>query len=282
VIRAFGVQAAVATVENGEEFWVELRDCYDGQVHSETDLRSSLDGSRFMPITGPIEVRGAAAATCLRIEVLEIVPNEHGFMPLKPGMGVVGAAITQDSTYVIPIDVQAQVLHLGPFTVPLQPMIGCIGTAPVGKPVPASYPGAHGGNLDTRDLMAGSIVYLPVFVPGALLALGDLHAAMGDGEMCGQGVEMPGRVRLRVSTSAEPLSRPRIETPKAWITLASAATLEEALRLAAGDMLDFICQTYDVGVPVAYRLLSIAGNAGISAVVNPLMTAKVTLPKGLV
>ena len=281
VIRAFGVWDPVATVEDGEEFWMELRDCYDGQVRDESDRRSSLDTSRFMPCTGPVAVQGAVPGSSLRVEVLQIEPDDKGFMPLKRGMGILGSLLKEESTRVVPINVQERTARLGPFAVPLLPMIGAIGTAPTGKAVPTSYPGAHGGNLDTRDVTEGATICLPVFVPGALLAVGDLHAAMGDGEMCGQGIEMPGRVRLRVHLSSEPLQRPRIETSNAWVCVASAETLDEALRLAAADMLEFICRTYPVPLDVAYRLLSVAANAGISALVNPLMTAKVTLPKGL-
>ncbi len=118
-------------------------------------------------------------------------------------------------------------------------------------------------------------------MPGALLALGDLHAAMGDGELCGLGVETSGRVRLRVHLSPEPLQRPRVETPDAWVTLAASVTLEKALRLAASDMLDLIRREYRVELDIAYRLLSIAGQAGISQVVEPLLGAKVVFPKNL-
>nr|MBC7243965.1 hypothetical protein [Chloroflexota bacterium] len=105
--------------------------------------------------------------------------------------------------------------------------------------------------------------------------------AQGDGELCGQGVETAGRVKLRVHISPETLLRPRVQTKEAWITLASAPTLQEALTIAAADMVEFICRTYHVNFDEAYRLLSIVGNGGISQVVNRLVTAKVTLPKNL-
>jgi amidase len=281
VIRAFGVCDPVATVTDGEEFWVETRDCYDGQVASELTLRSMLDVSRFMPCTGPIAVEGAVPGTSLRVDILNIEPAEHGFMPLRPGMGILGSMVARETTVAVPIDTSAGTLRLGSLVVPLHLMVGAIGTAPLGKPISSNTPGDHGGNLDTREIAPGATLCLPVFAPGALLALGDLHAAMGDGELNGQGVETPGRVRLRVHLSSEPLQRPRLETVGEWITLATGTTLEEALRLAASDMVDLLRREYGLEFDIAYRLLSIAGQARISQVVDPLVGAKVAFPKNL-
>ena len=281
VIRAFGVCDPVATVTDGEEFWVETRDCYDGQVTGERTLRSTLDTSRFMPCTGPIAVEGAVPGTSLRVDILAIEPAKLGFMPLNQGTGFLGPDVKQETGSVIPIDVGSDTLRLGPMVVPLHLMVGAIGTAPLGKPIPSNTPGDHGGNLDTREIAPGATLCLPVFAPGALLALGDLHAAMGDGELNGQGVETPGRVRLRVHLSSELLQRPRVETADEWITLATGTTLEEALRLAASDMVDLLRREYGLEFDIAYRLLSIAGQARISQVVDPLLGAKVAFPKNL-
>jgi amidase len=280
VIRVFGACDPIEMVQDGEEFWVECRDCYDGQIQSTKDRRSKLDTTRLMPCTGPIAVDGAMPGNSLRIEVLAIEPSDRGFMPLKPGMGILGTQVTEETTYVVPIDIHRRTIRLGRFSIPLKPLIGAIGTAPR-KPVPTSIPGDHGGNLDTREIQEGATVCLPVFVPGGLLAVGDLHAAQGDGELCGQGVETSGRVKLRVHVSPEPLLRPRVETQENWITIASAPTLQEALSIAAADMVEFIRRTYQVSFDEAYRLLSIAGNGGISQVVNALVTAKVVLPRNL-
>lgn len=279
VIRTFGVHDAVAKVSSGDSFWVELRDCYDGQVQSEADLRSSLDASRFMPCTGPIAVDGALPGQTLRVDILAIEVAARGAMALHPSAGLLGSQVAEEQTRAPAIDASRGVVHLGPLTIALRPMIGSIGTAPQGIYVPTSHPGPHGGNLDAREVAPGASLYLPVFVPGALLALGDLHAAMGDGELCGLGVEVAGRALLRVTLLPQTIHHPRVETPDAWITFGSAPTLEEALRIASTEMADYLCQTYRVGFDLAYRLLSTVCHAGIASVVNPLMTAKVTLPK---
>lgn len=281
VIRTYGVHEPVAEIKSGEEFWVETRDCYDGQVRSEKDLRAALDASRFMPSTGPIAVEGAVPGNSLRIEILAIELGAQGAMPLRPGMGILGSQVHEQRTRIVPLHPADGLLRVGPFAVPLHPMIGSIGTAPEGIQVPTSHPGPHGGNLDAREVAPGNALHLPVFVPGALLALGDLHAAMGDGEMNGQGVEASGRVRLRVSALPETISHPRVETADAWIFFGTGPTLEDALRVAAADAVDFVCREYDTDFEVAYRILTMACHAGIAAVVNPKMTAKVTVPKGL-
>jgi amidase len=281
VIRTYGVHEPAAKVKSGDEFWVETRDCYDGQVHSERDLRAALDTSRFMPSTGPIEVEGAAPGNSLRIEILAIELGEQGVMPLRPGMGILGSQMQEQRTRIVPLHPADGLLRVGPFAIPLHPMIGSIGTAPEGIQIPASHPGPHGGNLDAREVGPGNALHLPVFVPGALLALGDLHAAMGDGEMNGQGVEAPGRVRVNVTVLPETISHPRIETMDDWIFFGTGPTLEEALRVAAANAVDFVCRRYQVDFELAYRILTMACHAGIASVVNPRMTAKVTVPKSL-
>jgi amidase len=281
VIRTYGVHEPAATVRSGDEFWVETRDCYDGQVQSERDLRAALDATRFMPMTGPIVVEGAQPGNSLRIEILAIELGEQGAMPLRPGMGILGAQVREQRTRMVPLHPADGLLRVGPFAVPVHPMIGSIGTAPEGIQAPTSHPGPHGGNLDAREVGPGNALHLPVFVPGALLALGDLHAAMGDGEMNGQGVEAAGRVRLRVSVLPETISHPRVETADAWVFFGTGPTLEEALRVAAANAMHFICRQYQVDFELAYRLLTMACHAGIASVVNPKMTAKVTVPKGL-
>jgi amidase len=196
-------------------------------------------------------------------------------------MGVLGAQVQDQRTRLVPLHTADGLLRVGPFAVPLRPMIGSIGTAPADRQIPTSHPGPHGGNLDAREVAAGNALHLPVFVPGALLALGDLHAAMGDGELNGQGVEAPGTVHLRVTVLPETLTHPRVETPDSWVCFGTGPTLEEALQVAAAGAMDFICRQYRVEWEVAYRFLTMACHAGIAAVVNPKMTAKVTVPKGL-
>ena len=141
-------------------------------------------------------------------------------------------------------------------------MIGVIGVAPAGAPVPCGSPGAHGGNMDTSLIGEGAVVYLPVAAPGALLAAGDLHAAMGDGEICGTGVEVAGSVTLRVDVRRDlELVNPVVETAEVVATIASAETLDEAADLATRDMADLLMRGSASPSRDATMLMSAAGAA---------------------
>jgi amidase len=167
--------------------------------------------------------------------------------------------------------------------VPVRPMIGVIGVAPEGPAVPCGSPGAHGGNMDTRLIGEGATLYLPVFAPGALLAAGDLHAAMGDGEICGTGVEVAGSVTLRVDVRHDlPIANPLVETDEVVATIASANTLDEAAEIATRDMVDLVMRRLGLSVADTTMLMSAAGQLQVSQVVDPLKTARFALSKAVV
>ena len=149
-----------------------------------------------------------------------------------------------------------------------------------GLDIHCAVPGDHGSNLDTKMIKAGSKVYLPVSVPGAGLAVGDLHACMGDGELSGTGIETPGRICLKTTVYRDrPVARPVIETGEALYFLASAETLEAAVKLACADAVEFLQKKLELNFPDAYRLLSAVCDIQISQVVNDLRTVRVRCPK---
>ena len=160
-------------------------------------------------------------------------------------------------------------------------MVGVCGVAPKpGLDIHCAVPGDHGSNLDTKMIKVGSKVYLPVAVPGAGLAVGDLHACMGDGELSGTGIETPGRICIKTTVfRSRPVTRPVIETDEALYFLASAETLDEAIKLACADTVEFLQKKLDLNFPDAYRLLSAACDIQISQVVNDLRTVRVLCPK---
>ena len=167
--------------------------------------------------------------------------------------------------------------------VPLRPMIGVIGVAPAGAPVSTASPGAHGGNMDTRLIGAGTVVYLPVAHEGALFAAGDLHAAMGDGEICGTGVEVSGSIALRLDVRSDlRIEEPVLETPDLVVTIASAATLDAAAEAATRHMAALLTQRLGMSLEVATMLMSAGGDLQVSQVVDPLRTARFALPKATI
>ena len=228
-------------------------------------------------------VEGAAAGDVLSVSVERIEVAPTGVMAVSPEFGVLHERIPATVFAIVPI--ADGVAHLpGGVDVPIRPMIGVIGVAPAGAPVPCGSPGAHGGNMDTRLIGEGAVVYLPVAAPGALLAAGDLHAAMGDGEICGTGVEVAGSVTLRVDVRRDlDLVNPVVETAEVVATIASAETLDEAADLATRDMAELlVLRRLGLSVADATMLMSAAGHLQVSQVVDPLKTARFALPKSII
>jgi amidase len=160
-----------------------------------------------------------------------------------------------------------------------RPNLGCIGVAPPGDPVSSIWPGDFGGNMDTRYVCAGSVVELPVFHPGALLVMGDCHQIQGDGELCGVAPETDSDVTLRCEVArGTGLKRPRILAQSRFMTIASAPTLEEAVRLATADMIEALVAK-GMTADEAYLLTAIKADAEICQVVDPWMTARVAMDR---
>lgn len=137
--------------------------------------------------------------------------------------------------------------------------------------------------MDTRDICTGSTLYLPVFQEGAQLAMGDVHAAMGDGEICGTGVECSAEVLVRVSLQKDmKLKRPLLITSTEVQAIASAQTADEAAKLAIGDLVSYIMRQNKLSFNDAYMLASVMGNARISQLVDPLITVRMGIAKELI
>ncbi len=271
----------VLTIEPGETVRVSTLDCFGGQIRCEQDQLSRIDWERINPATGPIAVRGARPGDTLAVDILDIRVAPQGVMVAVPGDAGLGRLIPATRTKVIPLT--AGKARFSPeLTLPAEPMIGVIGTAPAELAVPTGTPGPHGGNMDCREIRAGTTLYLPVFVPGALLALGDLHAAMGDGEVVGVGIETAGEVDLRVRLLpgiAVPL--PVLENPAAVMTIASAATLEEAAQTATAAMVRLLVDSGKIDASEAAMLLSVTGQLRICQIVDPLLTVRMELPRSV-
>ena len=161
-------------------------------------------------------------------------------------------------------------------------MIGVIGTAPAGVGVNTGTPHDHGGNMDTTRIAEGATIYLPVNVKGALLAMGDLHATMGDGEIMGAGLEIPGEVDVTVEVIKNfNLPLPFIETDDLWVTVGSRQTMEDASTLAIENMVKVIQNKTNLTFNQAGMMLSIAGDLKTSQIVNPNKTMRMELSKSL-
>ena len=269
----------VAAAGPGEAFQVECQDSCGGQIRTESDLLSKIDLDHVNGATGPIEIVGAKAGDTLRLRILDLKIGKVGYVGIEPQLGVLGDRVMSARTRILPIRGGfARFSH--DLRLPVQPHIGTIGVATAGSTFSTFYPGDHGGNLDTREIRAGNTLYLPVFQPGAMLALGDVHALMADGEVCVTGIEIDGVATLRADlVPGVRLPRPVVETRDAWVALASAPDLDEAAKLATSDAVDLLARGRGMEWEDAYMLASLVCDLRISQDVDPYRTCKVVIPK---
>lgn len=282
VIYAFSAQhAPVAEITPGEVLVVETADCFSGQIHESGQALDRIDMSKMNPATGPFYVMGAEPGDTLEIEILEIATGSQGVMKVGPNLGVLKSRFQSPEVQVFKISESSVAIAQG-LSIPLQPMVGVIGVAPEEGEVGCVSPGRHGGNLDTKEIRPGSKVFLPVFHPGALLALGDVHALMGDGEVCGTGMETSAEVKIKVQVlKAQAISTPRVETTDGLYFLSSADNLETAIQTVCQEGVQYI-EEQGFSSAEAYMLASAVGQLQFSQVVNPLFTVKFFVPSLLV
>lgn len=271
----------VHAIELGETVIIETHDCYGGQITDESVLRPDIDLSVMNQATGPFYVNELKAGDVLAIEILDIELEQSGVMVMSDGLGVLGDLVDRSTTKIIPVK-DGQILFGDGLVFPATPMIGVIGVAPSEGSVHCAVPGDHGGNMDTKDIGIGSKIYFPVFQDGGLFALGDLHASMGDGEMDGTGVEIGGKIKLKVTKKEDSqLIAPVVETKDAFMFISSAETLEAAIRRGARIVVDHLQRELSLEFGEAYRLLSMLCDLKISQIVNQLVTVRVAVPKEL-
>lgn len=263
----------------GERVVVEMRDCFSGLVKSPKKVFEDIAMDDVNPATGPIEVEGLVAGNTLCVAIERIKCGSIGVMMCSPNLGFLGKDVRRSRTKILEIRGSKAVFSRD-VALDLRPHVGVIGVSPSEGRYPTFHPGDYGGNMDTVEVAAGSKVYLPTFVDGAMVALGDLHAAMGDGEISGTGVEVGGEVTVRFTRSEDvQVARPMIETRGEWISYAAAKTLDEASRLAASDLVNFISSRSGVGFEEAYMLASAAADLKASQVVDPLVAARMSISK---
>ena len=274
--------APAARVPSGETVVFETTDCYGGQIVREEQLLGGIDWDEINPATGPLFVEGAQPGDLLKVSVLDIRIAGHGVMTAMPGEGAVGCKLTGDRTRIIPVR-DGRVHFSDRVVLDAAPMIGVIGTAPAeGWEIPTGTPDVHGGNMDNTRICKGSVLYLPVNVEGALLAVGDLHALMADGEVLICGLEIAGEVEAKVEVvKGADLPVPVVVSGGAVMTVASAPTLDQAALDATHHMMDLMTAGGTVDPQEAGMLLSLKGDLRICQIVDPMKTARMEVPLSL-
>jgi acetamidase/formamidase len=235
-------------------------------------------------LTGPVAVRGAKPGMILEIRIDAIVPADWAWTwcwanPDRcRALGIEGEP---NFAYFWDVDPNRLIASArnGP-TMNLRPFMGCMGVAPPEPGVHATTPPrVWGGNIDCKELVAGTTLYLPVGVDGALFSVGDGHGLQGDGEVCGTAIECPmERVELTFNLIDQPLPAPRAKTPDAWLTFGFDPDLNKASLMALSNMLDLIQELRHVSRPEALALASLAVDLRVTQIVNQTQGVHAVLP----
>lgn len=276
--------APVLEIDPGDVVTVETDDFAGGQIMrtSTAEDLEGLDFERIYPLAGPIAVRGAVPGDALAVELLGFELPEWGWACIIPGFGLLPQdEFPRPAIRVFDLTEGDRTTLCPGVRIPVEPFCGTMGVPMFGmQGVPIPPPHAGGGNIDTRHLTAGTTLYLPVGVEGALLSLGDAHAAQGDGEVAISGIECAMRTRLRVdlvkglSLPAPQLRRPpgsltpRVDHGGWYATLGVESDLMEASRAAVRAMIDHLGRERGLEREDAYILCSLAGDLKITEVVD--------------
>ncbi len=272
----------VAHVDSGSVVTFETYDCFANQLTDESQTIETLNWDKINPATGPIYINEAKENDVLKVEILDIKLADCGTMVSIEGEGTLGDIIEENRVWRIPV-VNDQVAVYKDIMRDIEPMIGVIGVAPKEEIIATGTPGAHGGNMDNRRIKKGTTLYLPVNVDGALLAMGDLHALMADGEVLVCGLEINGEVTVKVSViKNETMPLPMLVDEDSVITIASEETLDKAVVSATYNMQKFIKDRTLLKVEEVIKMLTLCGNLGVCQIVDPLKTARMEFPKELI
>ena len=281
IIYDFNAQhTPIAYVESGDKVEIETYDCFQNQVKDETTEISGINWEKINPATGPIFVKGAMPGDILKVKIEKIDLDKQGVMVVGPGLGVLGDSFSEMEKKLLPITDEHVLFNN--IKIPLNKMIGVIGVAPAGEGINCGTPGQHGGNMDNKMMTEGATLYFPVFVEGALFGLGDMHAAMGDGEISVSGIEVSGKatVTLEVIKGLK-LEHPMLENENEFTQIVSAETLDEAAKLATKLMTKRIAEKSSLTLAEVTMLMSAVGQVQVCQIVDPLMTARFSVPKWL-
>lgn len=283
------------TIDPGTEVLLEIIDSSGGQLTKQstvTDLLT-LDFSRLNPVTGPIFVDGAEPGDVLTIEILELGDNGWGWSAIIPDFGLLASDFPNPAMHISTH--RNGVIEFAPgIEIPARPFPGTIGVA---RKEPGAHslmpPSCNGGNIDVRDMVAGSKLYLPVAVPGALFSAGDTHLAQGDGEVCGTAIESALDLRVKIGLEkgySIPAPQFQVNSPLRgreaergyYATTGVGPDLFVAAQDAVRAMIDHLMREYGLSPEMAYMLCSVTVDLKISEVVDaPNWVVAAYLPLGV-
>src|SRR6516162_11613919 len=281
---AYGPASPVARVKPGDTIETNTLDAFGNAIKRPGDKLSAVKGDN--PLTGPFYVEGAQPGDTLAVKILDLqVDGSQGVGAFAPGFGALNQTSytpmlhspLPEKIWFYPIDKASNTATFkaldSAFSVriPLHPFFGCIGVAPAGGEARSSVvPAEFGGNMDAPEASAGNTLYLPVNVPGALLYLGDGHAAMGDGEVAGTAIEVPLFARLKIDLiKGKRIGWPRFENDTSIMAVGAYRPLDDALRIAFTELIAWIHRDYGLSNLDAYELLSKVAKIHLDEMVDP-------------
>ncbi|MDE3074808.1 MAG: acetamidase/formamidase family protein [Chloroflexota bacterium] len=287
----------VLTVDSGDTVDFEIGTLFGNRVEPDMsleDLGRLRDELRLPPelsvhtMTGPVAIRGARPGDTLEVRILEFELGGFGYNVTYPGSlcrGFLPEDFPNGHLKWFHFDEGASGVEFAPgIVVPLRPFLGIMGVGPKeGGRVSSMPPWSFGGNMDNRELVAGTALYLPVWADGALFSAGDAHAAQGNGEVTVTAIETSMRsakLAFRVRQDM-PLERPMAETPSHWISMGFDPDLDQAAKIALRDMIAFIAGRWQLSREDAYSLCSLAVDLVITQVVDGNRGVHAMLPKEL-
>lgn len=281
-------------VSSGDSVELSVPDASYGQIGraADSDDLGGVDFSLMNPLAGPVFVQGAHPGDTLEVEILSVETDTWGWTGIVPEFGLLAEDFPRSWLHISEIE-HGEVHFADGVAIPSRPFPGTIGVAP-SRPGPHSVipPSEFGGNLDVRYLTVGTRLFLPIGVEGALLSVGDGHAAQGDGEVCGSAIETA--MRIVVRTTVRPDLRvpaPQLMVPApglgssegAYVTTGVAGDLREAAQDAVRAMIDHLGASHGLDPETAYALTSVAGELRINEVVNePMWVVSAAMPDSVV
>ena len=267
------------TVESGETVRIRTKDCFGNQVRTSEDALDEIDWDAINPATGPVFVRGARPGGALKVTIENIELDDQTASCTGKDEGVCGDQFDAWSTRLCAIEDDRLVWN-DRLSIPLNPMIGVIGVAPAGDPVNCGTPGSHGGNMDNTAITTGATLYFPVAVEGALFGCGDMHAAMGDGEISVSGAEVAGYATVTLTALPDlHVTDPIIENETHLGIIASAESLDAAADRAVHEMVDLRHDRTGTPQDELGMLLSLVADVQVCQMVDPEKTVRFMVPK---
>ena len=266
-------------VKPGELVLLKTEDAFGGQINSKKKPIGKLDWTKVDGATGPLFVQGAQAGDTLVVETLDIKIEEKGVIATIPKSGILGRKEFRSSTKMV--EIRSNYVHFDSnVRVRINPMIGTIGVAPESGEIPSGSLGKHGGNMDVKELVAGTKLYLPVFTEGALFAAGDVHAIQADGELCVSSVEVAAEALFKFNLiKGKKPEWPILETQDEYSLLACGETLEEATESAAEAVVNALTREHKWTFEEAYMFGSLAVDLRINQVVDPKKGVRAVISK---